>query len=459
MIVVANMIGNPIGSFWSMLTRHELISRANRTALSFPLSRETARDIATIAATCDEYGWYNPLSGILKALQNRTENSAVPLTDDDGNGVEPTKPNNHVGHGDQNAHLSLLESEEKYFLVSARHSIISHRNDSHLGTWFAILGLIAALGAAFIKVWTNRNQPFSSRPIPMVILTFFLLPMVQISSNIGGFTSVFGPLLAIQELQKKLQERYSRTSRIETERLTVWLSLDLNDIDERIFTERRRIREAPILDTHSISAWLKIAPYSGMNSTWRPDKLKCLEETTSDQDRSPRMLLLYSIGFVSISCVMAILHSFFTVGHFGFGCRCLTWTMIFITWLISPCIDQLLRCRIFRIKSCTVLWHCTVIKDTILAIAVVMAITVVHIGMTGTCYCYTGTLSRHPSNHNINLWPLEGKQLKWWWFQLVIGPTTGLFLTCFLLFWVQYESPTMRTILSPSQDDRHEMQL
>jgi hypothetical protein len=453
--VAAAILGNPIGSFWSLLTRHEVIRRSYQRAVAANLSTETAMDITIICSTCDEFGWYNPTNEILKRLRNvngdliATATSVGATGNNDGEETEETEDSKHV-----------LDPVEEYLIASAAHSLVSHRNDLHLGTWFSILGLLGGLCAAILKIWHNYTKPWSSRPLPMVISALFFIPMVQISSNIGAFTSVFGPLHVIQVLQKELQARIATMSGVEDQQPVFRLSLDESDIEKNVFsgrTSQDQEMQTTMDESFRFSkSFLLTAPYLGMNATWRPDKYKVLEGTNVGKERSSRRLLLYSVGFVSTSCLTAIIHSYITANHPGFGCRCLIGTIVYSLWLASPSIDYLLQ---RRISSCKKLWQLTVIKDSIFSAIIICIVTVVHIGMTGTCFCHKGSIFRRDSKADINLWPNTGYLGGLWWLQLCFGPMLGLSLTFLLLFTAQYDGHTMRTIMCPSLDSRHKMQL
>ncbi|OCL04207.1 hypothetical protein AOQ84DRAFT_380838, partial [Glonium stellatum] len=90
-----------------------------------------------------------------------------------------------------------LDPVEQYYFDRAHLEIISNRSESQLGTWFAIFGLGAALCSAFPRDWANRDTTWLPLTVANVTLTFHFIALVQISGNIGAFTSVFGPLDAL----------------------------------------------------------------------------------------------------------------------------------------------------------------------------------------------------------------------------------------------------------------------
>jgi hypothetical protein len=454
-----SIAGNPVGCLWSLLTRHEVFRRAYRRANAAGFGKDTAADIATIAAACDEFGWHDPLEVVFLALRKRMR---VEEKDKEENG-EKTKEQKVIAnasdplmkaakHEGPDAQCGLfLDQIEEYYIACARQELVSYRHDSQLATWFAIVGLVGAVIAAFFRVWMSRDKPFSTRTVPMVIMTFHLLAIVQLSGTLGAFTSILGPLDALHKLQRRLDNHYVTHDIPEDRRL---------DFASKISCE-----------TDSTSAiWLKKASYTGMNPTWRPDKHLKVSDIHLSRDRSPAWLLAYSLLFVSISVAAAICHSFFQIGNFGFGCRCLTWSLIGLSWLGSLGADQLLQYTIKRpgIPQREVyrrLWLWTAVKDGTVSTCVAITTLCMHIGMTSTCYCYTGTLF---GGKFINLWPLTQDQERVRWIQLVLTPLVALILICILLVVLQYDKNAAtllnrtlcsRTLLCPDREERHRIMM
>jgi hypothetical protein len=88
-----------------------------------------------------------------------------------------------------------------------------------------------------------------------------------------------------------------------------------------------------------LSSWRKTAAYSGMNPTIR---LGSSLPSIGQKDRHQLCIILYAYPFVALACLTAFTHSFFSIGHYSLGCRALAWILIFVVWVLSFIVDQLL---------------------------------------------------------------------------------------------------------------------
>jgi hypothetical protein len=100
----------------------------------------------------------------------------------------------------------------------------------------------------------------------MVILIFLLVTMVQISSNIGAFTSIFGPLDAIQVLQKNLKDNDASAGRPDNEQLDFSLRLEQREIEAEFYWSEGAL---PSLQTRTMSMQFPTAALDQRNCTSR----------------------------------------------------------------------------------------------------------------------------------------------------------------------------------------------
>ncbi|KAF2474428.1 uncharacterized protein BDR25DRAFT_392096 [Lindgomyces ingoldianus] len=511
--VCAMLLGNPIGSLSSMLTRLEKFHHGYRQAREHGIagpedgdSEDVAADVAAVCVACDELGFNNPLSTILGHITNRsiggtetlvgsregnfTPNTAVCIQDTGAStaaseALEPrlknqegpigqrmesieesAAPRNEMENGNAEWRTSNstpgnkgLDLDEVLFFAEARHDLISHRRESQIGTTFAIIGLICALAGAFVRVWQNRGNPWSSRTIPMVIMTFHFIAMIQTSAVIGSFTSPFGPLLVLQLLQRRIRDRDLQVGRPSRQSLLFPIDLDpdtiwkgranlpdsrsncIPDVELQEWLPAPNLGETnkPLIDKTCENGselpsclelpkeWPKTARYLGLNSTFRPlERLNASE----NKHKSSWREFLYAFGFVTLAWFTAFAHSYFAVGHFGFGCRSLIWTLIYLSWILSFSASYALQSPLVEkwlgISSYESLWRCTVAKDTFVSALIVGAITVTHIGLTSTCFCKSGDIRPPVWQHPIDLLPLTGKQEKLRWVQITVSAIGGL---------------------------------
>src|SRR5947209_4019409 len=206
-----SLLGNPIGSLYAMLTRvekgrsscwravkagftnnkpneaDECSNRALRQIRDWrvfsklikiyehlaphTLEADTAADVAAICLACDEFGWHDPLDEIVRHLTPPNSQSfpGAPNPADE----DARNDRDEAANAEQETNEETLLSWKKIlYLAECRHDLISHRSESQSGTTFAIIGLIGAVASGFIKSWMDRHKLFSSRTIPMVILSY-----------------------------------------------------------------------------------------------------------------------------------------------------------------------------------------------------------------------------------------------------------------------------------------------
>lgn len=255
-----------------MLIRQEVFRRVYRRAIA--AATPNPEDITAVAAACDKFGWQDPSALILQRLEARVKHpdSAAKLPQNNpvdteseriSDGIQtPDTTRTKKGISGEEIELdtneteaqlqesepipqtiqeeveagltSILDPAEQYCFARVHLEIISNRNESRLGTWFAIFGLIAALCSAFLKNWANQYTAWLPQTIANVTLAFRFIALAQISGNIGAFTSAFGPLGALQTLRWKLKVRVIALNRPECQRIDLSLTLNSGEICSRL---------------------------------------------------------------------------------------------------------------------------------------------------------------------------------------------------------------------------------
>lgn len=488
------------------------------------LAEEIARDIAAVVASCDEVGWNHP--PIIQRLIARASRTATlpqqqaglilgrttplpvvrtkliarkpvanrnfkPLTTtaiedscspgsvsasveaqeidigNQGRRKEPLMTTSLSQDTTASASAAVrerfLDPHEIIYLAQARHDLVAHRNNTQLGTWFAIAGLLGSLIGSFIRQYENSSKPWSSRTIPMVILSFHLVALVQMSGSIGAFKSPLGPLIVLKNLQRKLELRDRAVSRQTEDSLFFTISTDHKEIWKRMSgagseEELIAVRIPPILDL--TDEWHKEAGYLGMNPTWRPHKRITPYDSRDSRDFQALTLLAIALSFVSVSYLAALFNSFFAIGHYGFGCRSLMWSIIYALWILSLFLDYVFSLTHTTAGSYASLWHRTIRKDIVISFCILIIIIITHIGMTSTCKCKgSGTAFYRKENQVIDLWNLVGFQDKMRWVELSVTAGGGLALMAMLLGGVWFHTRDSRRLLCPGDEELKGMQL
>jgi hypothetical protein len=418
--VIAHLIGDPIDSMWSMLTRQEVSRRIYRCVSA--VGMEDSSFIAPVLSVYEEIGWQNALSDWTHAWGERRKTrqcnaSAVETQPDgahDANASEPpcakhprsfrssiqsirnltrkatavrALPKNTSGEG------QILDEEEKYLILEACHQITSNRSDSELATWFAIIGLLGAIIGALFRTLSSGQNGNNQTPHTIAIATMLsiLIPLVKVSGNIGSFTSISTVLDIVQDLRRKLAyHRRDNNLPIEPELFPMFkFSENMSWKDGSPNTTENRA-DNTTRDFENIENWGRLAPWCGMNSCWRPSK----KPEIADPNHGRSHLYL---GFLSVSVVVlgsygpALCLSYFTPTD-GFGCRSLAWTLVMSLWAISAIIDFTLKYFIIQAKT---LWQSTIAKDFIITLSIIIIIAVAQVGVFNSCWCNSSALSLH----------------------------------------------------------------
>ena len=423
--VITHSLGDPFDTLWSMMTRQEV----NRRLLRRANELGTDKHVATIWSAYDELGWGNPAPWFDNALQNRQnqnpERRNIPFT-----------------------------QTELYYIQLASHRLACNRSESQFTTWIAIFGFVGALCAAFIRTYTQKLNNQTAHTIAVVSLFFILIPIVKISGNIGSFTSTSIAMDIIQELQRNLGKLGNLNHdhplfpplRFNHDAFRWDYSRDPAQADD----ELQPLNPAgPTQEYTNLKKWPKMAPWAGMNNSWRPCKHMLLADHSSTCDRSGALLFFMSLLFVMCAYSPALVLSFRTP-TVGFGCRSMAWTMILTMWVLSVAIDQILNfCFGFAEK----LWIRTLVKDFIIMFLFLGTIVAAQIGLFNNCWCRSTVLELHKKAH-LEIGPQSRKDWDAGWLRWVLVPLVFLAAIGGLIFLVGQDGENARTLLSRSEHER-----
>lgn len=474
--VIAHLLGDPIDSIWSMLTRQEASRRFYRRAASSKLLPKHA--IATVWSAFDELGWRDASAYFFESLRKRDKeqqpklrsrspeasSSQVPAPLASRRNGQRSNNNrrlniwNRKPSKSQDVSFNVAPDEtEIYYIELAAQRLTSIRSDSQLTTWVAIISMFGGLGGAYVRTWMNRSNNQTSHTIAVVVLLFIFISLVKISGNIGAFTSSSAVIDIIQELRRNLQKHNEEQGLAGRAPLfpAIWLDEDARwdgipldskgkqaaQVAVRAPTEDDTDVEAtPLLqeeseylaDIENVEKWPSMAGYLGMNSCWRPLKRITTVDNYVYSDREPVSLLMVSLLFViGGSYAPALCLAYFTPLK-GFGCRSLAWTLVAAMWVVSFLADVAILQP--YIKSAKKLWHWTIFKDSIVSVYFVGSVFLIQVGLFNSCWCRSGQLT-HSNANFINLNPLSDSDWLQGWFLWLITPL-GSVLWIFGLIWL-----------------------
>jgi type II secretory pathway pseudopilin PulG len=459
--IVFFLISNPIGSMWSMLTRQEAFRRIMQDASEEDLGEDwpNAMEIATVAAAAEELSWQNRATAIVQDLRSlRTaidqvrataramaENATAEEkdTDEESKRTEET-PKTSLGTSstatqtppDNPKFPEPTPASVKDLFTRARYELISHRDDSQIGTWVAVITLIGSIVIAFVKNVTAEQRKYLPRTVAIVSLGFYFVALVQISGNIGAFGKGYVSLKVIRRLQDDIKRVYLDTP--------------------GLFPFAQRIID-PIMETDT--GKINIEDYLELNPIWRPNKsiTSGSDDLRTDQPfkgssakppsnrsrRSPMLLFFYSFCTVSISYGASLYVSYKAARRPGFGCQCLLWTCIYAIWLGNAANDWRRHCRsqkqdpqdnATRQRD----WNNYVIINSICASLIILSLLAHISGFLNVCACNAGSLIPGPL-HYVNLYQPTDEQWRRDWKQGGGAAAVGLLLNCLIILFLSYD--------------------
>ncbi|KAH0552955.1 hypothetical protein GP486_006845 [Trichoglossum hirsutum] len=441
--IIMHIIGDPLDTLWSMMTRQEINRRLFRRAKEYSKGDEF-RHIATVWSAYDELGWRDPSAETL-GLRIPDEKSDVPK------GVHQrvlAKLGGWLGRPEAYARIPVREGREPtkaelYYIQLASHHLASNRSESQLTAWFAIIGLFISLISAFVRTYSLRANNQTSHTIAIVALFFILIPIVKISGNMGSFTSTSVAINIIQDLRRNL-----RTLNPDGPQLFPPITLS-EDLGWDYTTRERDVEEGERSEYDSVKVWPKMAPWAGMNNSWRPCKQMLISDYFSSSDRSPAYLLFLSFLFIMSAYSPALVLSYKTP-TVGFSCRSMAWTLVLISWIFSVACDQILKTQT---PSAKILWRWTLIKDAFITIYFILTIVTAQIGLFNNCWCRSGVLDRGDTAY-VTLGPLSQGDWNAAWPLWTITPISFLLFILALIFTVGRDGDEARTLLSRTESNR-----
>ncbi|KAK4462622.1 hypothetical protein QBC42DRAFT_326846 [Cladorrhinum samala] len=495
--VVVHVLADPIDTLWCLLTRiairHDLLNRAAKWEL------ESAGAIATIWATYDELGFQDPSEDFRTALaalrrnhgfgedflkvdENRRPDRAITSRSLDSTLTAKGRIKAFFSSAQSQqiyldrvhrAILNLQTDERRmlYHIELAAQRLVFNRQESLLTTWISIFGLLSALMGAFVRTWTERLNNQTAHTIATVTLLLVIVPIVKLSGNLGAFTSSTAPIDIIETLRKDLENEFSTEVAALFPPLRKLLDLSLNQPnrarcgpipmqqDESIPLTHLPSQRFPPPRAMLLLSWPPVAPYAGLNSSYRPFKTlsdsSCKSQTPRwlprfltpvHRHRKSSLLLFISALWILVFCyVPALVISFLTPLR-GFACRSLAWTVIATCWIVSlatslllsllqssrfwnlslKCVPDTFRRRVSLSSPLTLssqkAWKITCLRDILVSLFIALIVVAQQIGLYNSCYCRSGELSRvNPSYVNLN--PFTDKQFIDGWKMWV--PTPG----------------------------------
>jgi hypothetical protein len=490
--VVTRLLGDPIDSMWCILIRQEINCRLLRKAEGIQYSvrfeindarrKALVEAIAVVWMACEEVGWRHLNSEAFERLEQ--------------SGIE-------------------LSNKEVLAILRASRRLTANRSSSKIGTWIAILGMLSALFAAYLRTWIQKLDDQTSHTIAIVSMLTHYMPVVKLSGDIGAFDSSSDAVDVILQLYETLsghsqtllfpsldfhkgmdwelrnqsmdtydqesstpnnenesQNRDGESQTVQNDDSTssnsdlpmanpspapmVVPGLNLSSIELQplqLSDERGQGEFQPILPPPDdiIECWPCVAPAMGMNIIFRPTK--SIDVTSQHQAEIPWRLLFYSVAFVMIgSYLPAFFLSYFTFSTLGFGCRCFAWTIIASFWLISFSLNYILRTLC---KPAQRLWGLAIAKDSIFAAFFIGTIVWLQVGWVNSCWCRAKVIGLGAKGA-VDLMPTNAEEWHKLWIMWPLAGGGGVIFVLVLYLWVSKGTGPAGMVLNKDPTQRHE---
>ncbi|KAK3361998.1 hypothetical protein B0T24DRAFT_99711 [Lasiosphaeria ovina] len=386
-----------------------------------------------------------------------------------------------------------------YHIELAAQRLVFNRDESQTTTWISIVGLASALMGAFVRTWTNRLETQTSHTIATVALLLFVVPIIKLSGSLGAFTSSSAAANIIQELRQELQEHFGFDDGLFPP-LRIPILPDTMEPGRRRYSRVGDSDDVPLThfsggssnggggadavpllrselsdDDKQLIDWPKVAAYSGMNNSYRPQK-----STKLIPARVSLLLFVVSFFWVAALCYTpALLISYMTPLR-GFACRSLAWTVVASCWLVNTGINYVCALTLFPYDARNehhpiearhqtawtarrelLLWRTTWMRDALFTGFITLIIVAQQLGLYNSCWCRSGELSRltRDTPSYVNLTPFTNEEWISGWFLWVPTPFTAYLLSIAGILLVEIKFSKSSSMMGKSNKEREKMLL
>jgi hypothetical protein len=330
-LMIIHLLGDPIDSLWSLLSKLEAWSRCHHLAVKLcdPADKVQVRNVATVLGGFEDLvGFYDNPDEVFMKLKS----------------------------------WSIAEGQHFDLLVSrASQQLADSRTDERLRTLLATALYVYQLVSAFVTtVGGGSTSPPGGR-IGITMFMTWIVPSILVSNAIGGFTS--------RRTCYSILEGFVQDA---TNRRDAWHILQ---------------QAAPSLKYYqSVHDYFDSLAWSGAVYSYRPKKV--LAFTSGSRDISPSLLLFLAIVPVATSSLIASL-ILWNTPPIGINCRNILIFVITALVFLSALCTQVSSSFLSGARH----WHIMLVKHSLLAIPSVVLIFLACAGRFNSCWCWSGVFS------------------------------------------------------------------
>lgn len=330
-LMIVHLLGDPIDSLWSMLTKLEAWSRCHHLAVELCESKDEAeiRQIATFLGGFEELVGFseNPVK-MYSRIRNRSR---------------------------------INQAAFQKSVCGTAQRLADSRSDERLRTLFATLLYFYQVLAAFVTIVGGGNSSPPGGRIGLTMFMTWIVPSILISNAMGGYMS----RRTCYDIMETFVEEVTGKS-------NGWHTL------QQVAPSLRHYGSAH--DHMANLAW------SGAIYTYRPSKR--IPFRAKSHNRGPWTLFLLAAAPVVISSIISSVILWDTP-PIGINCRNVLIFVITGFVFLSVAFTHISAYFI----SCRRHWHIVLIKDTLIAVPAVVLIFMACAGRFNTCWCWSGGFS------------------------------------------------------------------
>jgi hypothetical protein len=328
-LMLIHLLGDPIDSLWSLLTKLEAWSRCYHLAQAMCGSNDKikVRNVATVLGGFEELvGFSENPAEVYNAVKTRSKNGR----------------------------------EFDQLIPRTAQQLADSRTDERLRTLLATTLYIYQLISAFITTVGGGNTSPPGGRIGITMFLTWIIPSILLSNAIGGFTS--------RRVCYSILETFIHDA---TGQREAWLVLQ---------EATQSLKDYP-----TVHDYLDTMAWSGAIYSYRPSKTIAFSSGRRDLTCCP-LLLLAAMPIVTSSVIASVI--LWNTPPIGANCRnILIFVMtgiVFLSALFTQVSASLKGARH---------WYIMLAKDTVLAVPSVVMIFLACAGRFNSCWCWSGVFS------------------------------------------------------------------
>ncbi|KUJ08696.1 uncharacterized protein LY89DRAFT_724737 [Mollisia scopiformis] len=350
--MVAHLFGDPIHSYWSLLTKLEDWDECYDVARSLHLN--------TPALESSSCFWQFLLPLHATPIDKKARNTAVIIAAI----KELLPPNSNLTITSINQ-CSCLDIPPT-MLNELAGSIISARISGNITTWFAISTYIFGIICAFVSQLggsTGSGGPSGGRIAPAMLLSW-LLPNILLNNEVGQLKreDCIRIVRRLEENARTLEGPHHQECQRNSYPLFRDWTADANDADWAMFLN---------------------------SQAWSGGVYSCQLQKPM-LSRKVRSWFLVAVAVtsvcVSFSIAFGVLYSFPTF----FSCRNVMFIGITFVWLMGPFLTRIIMTNAFFGHELRSRWRILVCKDIVIGLSVIILLVASSCGLGNSCRCWAG---------------------------------------------------------------------